>query len=69
VLLDEQNLEDEDFVTEVADTLGYFETANLFLVNNLKERLKKRNQIIIQLQNQIRNTENNVREEANKGLE
>jgi hypothetical protein len=69
VLLDGQNLEDEDFATEVAESLGDFSTTNLFSVDNLKERLKQRNQMIIQLQNQIRNTEKNVREEVNKGLE
>jgi hypothetical protein len=42
VLLDGQNLEDEDFATEVADSLGAFATTNLFSVDNLKERLKQR---------------------------
>jgi hypothetical protein len=69
VLLDGQNLEDEDFSTEVANSLGAFATANLFSVDNLKEILKQRNQMISQLQNQIRNAEKNVREEVNKGLE
>jgi hypothetical protein len=40
ILLDGQNLEDEDFATEVAGSLGYFATYNLFSVDNLKERLK-----------------------------
>jgi hypothetical protein len=69
VLLDGQNLEDEDFATEVADTLGAFATTNFFLVDNLKARLKKRNQMIAQLQSQMRNTKNNIRDEINKGLE
>jgi hypothetical protein len=69
VLLDGQNLEEEDFATEVAGSLGAFATTNLFSVDNLKERLKQRNQMISQLQNQIRNTEKNVRDEVNKGLE
>jgi peptidoglycan hydrolase CwlO-like protein len=49
--------------------LGAFATTNLFLVDNLKEKLKQKNQAIIQLQNQIRTTENNVKEEVNKGME
>jgi len=43
LLLDGQNLEDEDFATEVVGSLGAFATSNLFSVNNLKERLKQRN--------------------------
>ena len=49
VLLDGQNLEDEDFATEVAGSLGAFATTNLFAVDNLKERLNQRNKIISQL--------------------
>jgi hypothetical protein len=40
VLLDGKNLEEEDFVAEVAGSLGYFATTNLFLVDNLKEKMK-----------------------------
>ena len=43
--------------------------ANFFSVDNLKERLKQRNQMITQLQIQIRNTEKNIRDEINNGLE
>jgi peptidoglycan hydrolase CwlO-like protein len=67
--LDGQNLEEEDFVVEVAGSLGDFAKTNLFSVDNLKEKIKKKNQVISQLQNQIRTTEKNVREEVNKGLE
>jgi hypothetical protein len=69
VLVDGQNLEDEDFATEVAGSLGAFAMTNLFSVDNLKARLKQRNQMIAQLQSQIRNTEKNIRDEINKGLE
>ena len=44
-LLDGQNLEEEDFVVEVAGSLGDFATTNLFLVDNLKKKLKN-NQVI-----------------------
>jgi peptidoglycan hydrolase CwlO-like protein len=69
VLVDGQNLEEEDFATEVAGSLGAFAMTNLFSVDNLKARLKQKNQMIAQLQSQIRNTENNIRDEINKGLE
>jgi hypothetical protein len=61
VLLDGQNLEEEDFATEVAGSLGAFATTNLFSVDSLKEKLKQKNLMIIHLQNQIRTTEKNVR--------
>ena len=67
--MDGQNLEDEYFATEVADSLGDFATTNLFSVDNLKEKLKQKNQVISQLQNQIKTTEKNVRDEVNKGME
>jgi hypothetical protein len=69
VLLDGQNLEDEDFATKVLGSLGDFAIANLFSVDNLEERLRRRNHLLSQLQNQMRNIEKNVREEVNKGLE
>ena len=68
VLIDGQILEDEDFATEVAGSLGAFAMANLFSIDNLKARLKQRNQMIAQLQIQIRNTEKNIRDEINNGL-
>jgi hypothetical protein len=69
ILVDGQNLEEEDFSTEVAGSLGVFATTNLFSVDNLKARLKQRNQMIAQLQSQIINTEINIIDEINKGLE
>jgi hypothetical protein len=69
VLLDGQNVEEEDFSTEVVGSLGDFAKANLFSVDNMKEKLKQKNQVIIQLQNQIRTIEKNVKDEVNKGLE
>jgi chromosome segregation ATPase len=59
----------DHFTIEVEGSLGDFATANLFLVDNLKARMKQRNQMIAQLQIQIRNTEKNIRDYINKGLE
>jgi hypothetical protein len=49
VLVDGQNLEEEDFATEVAGSMGSLETTNLFSVDSLETRLKKKNQMIAQL--------------------
>jgi hypothetical protein len=69
VLVDGQNLEEEDFSTEVAGSMGALATTNLFTVDSMRTRLKQSNHMIAQLQNQIKNTEKNIREEINKGLE
>ena len=60
VLVDGQNLEEEDFATEVAGSMGDLGMTNLSSIDNLKTRLKQKNQIIAQLQDQIRYTENNI---------
>lgn len=60
VLVDGQSLEEEDFAIEVASSMGALATTNLFSVDSLKTRLKQKNQMIAQLQDQIRHTENNI---------
>jgi hypothetical protein len=40
VLVDGENLEEEDFATEVSGSIGALAMTNLFLVDNLKTRLK-----------------------------
>jgi hypothetical protein len=69
VLLDGQALEEEDFATEVAGSLGDFATTNQFSVSNLKEKLKQKDMLISQLQNQVKTVEKNVRSEINKDFE
>jgi hypothetical protein len=54
VLLDGKIFEEEYFATEVVGSLGAFAMTNLFSDDNLKERLRQRNQMINQLQYQIR---------------
>jgi len=49
VLVDGHNLEEEDFSTEVVGSMGALATTNLFTVDNLKTRLRQRNQMIAQL--------------------
>jgi hypothetical protein len=53
VLVDGKNLEEGDFTTEVVDSMGSLATTNLFSFDPLKTRLKKKNQMIAQLQDQI----------------
>ena len=40
VLVDGKNLEEGDFTTEVAGSMGVLETTNLFTVDNMRKRLK-----------------------------
>jgi hypothetical protein len=68
-LVDGQNLEEEDFATKVAGSMGAMATTNLFTVENMRTRIKKSNHIIAQLQDQLKNAEKNIREEANKSFE
>jgi hypothetical protein len=43
VLVDGKNLEEEYFATEVAGSMGALETTNLFIVDNMRTRLKQSN--------------------------
>ena len=49
VLVDGKNLEEEYFTTEVAGSMGTLGTVNLFLVDSMKTRPKKKNQMIAHL--------------------
>jgi hypothetical protein len=66
VLFDGEALEEVDFASEVAGTLGEFATTNQFLVGKLKERLKKKDLLMSQLQNQIKIVEENIKSNMNK---
>ena len=69
VLVDGQNLEEGDFSTEVAGSMGALATTNLFTVSNMRARLEQSNRRITQLQYQLKDTEKSIKEEINKGLE
>ena len=69
VQLDGKNLEEGDFATEVAGSMGALATTNLFTIGNMRARLEQRNHRITQLQNQLKYTEKNIKEEINKGLD
>jgi hypothetical protein len=65
LLLDGQALEEAKFTTEVAGSLGAFATINQYSVGNLKEQLKQKNLLVIQLKNQFNTVEQNVISEMN----
>jgi hypothetical protein len=69
VFLDGQNLEEEDFATEIAGSMGAMATPNFFTMGNMRMRIKKSNDMIAQLQDQLKNDEKNIREEVSKSLE
>jgi hypothetical protein len=69
VLVDGKNLEEGDFSTEVAGSMGALATTNLFTVSNMRARLEHSNCRITQLQDQLKDTEKSIKEEINKGLE
>jgi peptidoglycan hydrolase CwlO-like protein len=62
-------LEEEDFSTEIAGFMGAMAKTNLFTVGNMRTRIKKSNNMITQLQDQLKNVEKNIREEVSKILE
>jgi hypothetical protein len=69
VLLDGQNLEKEDFTTEITGSMGAMATKHFFIMGNMRTRIKKSNNMIAQLQDQLKNVEKNIREEVSKSLE
>jgi hypothetical protein len=69
VLIDGHNLEEEDFTTEIAGSMGAMETTNFFTVGNMRMRIKKSNNMIDQIQDQLNNAEKNISEEVSKILE
>jgi len=69
VLIDGKKLEQEDFATEVAGSMGAIATKNIFTMENMRTRMKKSNHVIAWLQDQLKNSKKNIREEVNKSLE
>ena len=69
VLIDGHNLEEDDFTTEIASSMGAMKTTNLFTMGNMRTRIKKSDNMIAQLQDQLKNVEENIKEEVSKSLE
>jgi hypothetical protein len=49
VLIDGHKLEEEDFATEVAGSMGATTTTNFFTVENMRTRIKKSHHMIARL--------------------
>jgi len=62
-------LDEEEFIDEVAGTLGTYATANQYSVGALKARLKQKNLLIGKLESQVATAEVNARDEVKKGIE
>jgi 5-methylthioribose kinase len=62
-------LEEEDFTTEIAGSMGAMETKNFFTMGNMRTRINKSDNMITQLQDQLKNVEEKIREEVSKILE
>ena len=62
-------MEEEDFTTEVAGSMGAMATSNVFTVGKIITRIKKSDKIIAQLREQLKNAEEIIREEMSKSLE
>ena len=56
IIVDGQNIEEGDFATEIVGTMGAFATTNLYSVGNLRTRLQQKDQMIAQLQSQLKET-------------
>jgi hypothetical protein len=68
ILMDEEALEEEEFIDEIEGTLGAYATTNQYSVGALKAQLKQKNLLINKLQAQIEIVETNSKDEANKDL-
>jgi hypothetical protein len=69
IIVDGQKLEEGEFATEIAGTMGALASANLYFVGNLRTMLQQKDQMIAQLQSQLKETERSISQEINKGLE
>jgi hypothetical protein len=69
MIFDGHDLDDSNLAKEMAGSLGAFATTNQWSVENMVEKLKQKEILIGQLQNQIRTVEKNIRSKVNKGLE
>jgi hypothetical protein len=62
VIFDVQGQSDPKFEKRVADSLGDFATTNLWSVENLRDKIDQKNILIEQLQNDLKQTEETVKE-------
>ena len=69
IIIDGHKLKEGEFATEIAGTMGALASENLYSVGSLTTMLEKKDQMIAQLQDQLKETERNISWEIEKGLE
>jgi hypothetical protein len=69
VLTNGKDMKKEEFVTEIAGTLGAFATANQFSVGVLKNQLKRKNRLIKTLEAKLATIEEAAKDQVNTGIE
>jgi formate dehydrogenase maturation protein FdhE len=69
VFPDEKDNKKEEFVTEIARTLGAYAMKNQFSDGVLKNQLKRKNHLIKNLEAKLATTEEAAKDQANKGIE
>jgi hypothetical protein len=69
IIIDGQKLKEGEFTTEIAGTMGALASANLYFVGSLTTMVEQKDQMIAQLQGQLKETERNISWGIKKGLE
>ena len=69
IIIDGKKLKEGEFTTEIAGTMGALASENLYYAGNLRTMLQQKDQMIAQLQNQLKEIEISISREINKGLE
>jgi hypothetical protein len=69
IIIDGQKLKEGEFATEIAGTMGALASTNLYYVGSLTTMLEQKDQMIAQLQDQLKETERNISWGIKKGLD
>jgi hypothetical protein len=69
IIIDGQKLKEAEFATEIVGTMGALASMNLYSMGSLTTMLEQKDQMIAQLQGQLKETKRNIIWEIKKGLE
>jgi len=69
IIIDGQNLKEGEFAIEIEGTMGALALENLYSIGNLTAMLQQKDQMMVQLQNQLKETERSISRKIDKGLE
>jgi hypothetical protein len=69
IIIDGRKLKDREFATKIAGTMGALASTNLYSFNNLRNSLRQKDELIVQLEDKLRETEKNISQEINNKLE